>query len=124
MIYKFYGELQEIIYQSNILRDFIINTDPFWQTICHIIGWGSPLFMTILFRPRYLIPLLGGLNLTFFMYLEMTSSCFVLHNYCNSEDDAISIYMWLVIGIVYSTIVLFVAGLTISTIQERRQRRR
>jgi purine-cytosine permease-like protein len=57
------------------------------------------------------------------MYLEMTASCFVLHNYCNSEDDAISIYYWLFFGTIYSTIVLFMVGLTIATIQEGKQRK-
>jgi hypothetical protein len=123
MTYELYGKLQEIIYQSTVFRDFIINTNPFWQATCHIMGWLSPLLMSIFVRPKCLVPLLGGMNLTFFMYLEMTASCFVLHNYCNSEDDAISIYYWLFFGTIYSTIVLFIVGLTIATIQEHKQRK-
>ncbi len=62
----------------------------------------------------------------FFLYLEETSSCYVLNN-ChgyNTNDNAIGTFLMLPIGIFYSTSILFAVRLIIETIKWQKHRKR
>jgi hypothetical protein len=121
-----YIHVQSVIYESEVFRSFIINTYPLWQVICHIMGWGTAIFLSFFFRPRCLVPLLGGFSFMLFLYLEETSSCYVLnkcHGY-NINDNAIGTFLMLPFGIIYSTSILFAIRLIIETIQWQKHRRR
>jgi membrane protein insertase Oxa1/YidC/SpoIIIJ len=126
MIDNLYIEIQSVVYKSEVFRNFIINTHPLWQVTCEVMCWGTPIFLALFFRPRCLVPLLGGFSLMFFNYLEETSSCYVLkdcHGY-NTNDNAIGTVLLLPLGIIYSTTILFIVRLTIKTIQWHKQRKR
>jgi hypothetical protein len=120
-----YIDVQSVIYKSEVFRSFIIKTYPLWPVICDIVGWGTAIFLSFFFRPRCLVPFLGGFSVMFFLYLEETSSCYVLNN-ChgyNINDNAIGTFLMLPLGIVYSTSILFAIRLIIETIQWRKYRR-
>jgi hypothetical protein len=62
----------------------------------------------------------------FFLYLEETSSCYILnkcHGY-NTNDKAIGTFLMLPFGIIYSTSILFAIRLIIETIQLQKHRKR
>jgi hypothetical protein len=126
MIDDLYIAVQSFIYKPELFRSFIVNTHPLWQVICNSIGWGAAIFLAFFFRPRCLVPLLGGFSFMFFLYLEETSSCYVLNN-ChiyNTNDNTIGTFSMLPLGVVYSTIILFTVRLTIETIRWQKHRKR
>jgi hypothetical protein len=121
-----YINVQSIIYKSEAFRSLIINTYPLWQVTCNIMGWGTAIFLAFFFRPRCLVPLIGGFSFMFFLYLEETSSCYVLnkcHGY-NTNDNAIGTFLMLPFGIIYSTSILFAIRLIIEAIQLQKHRKR
>jgi hypothetical protein len=117
-----YIELQSIIYQSDDFRNFIITTHPFWYLFCQTMAWISPIFIGFFIRQKCLAFLIGICCFTSLIYLKNTSYCFVLVNFCNTEDRAISVYYDIVIGALYSIIVLLLVRTVMFLVQRIKQR--
>lgn len=126
MIDELYLQVESIVYKSEAFRKFIINTHPLWQVVCETIAWGTPISLAIFFRPRWLVPLLGGFCFMFF-YLLVETSPACLPGICrgyNTNDNAIGTCLMLPFGMFYSVAVVLVVWSIAEAIRHRKSKRR